>query len=337
MRLRRYLTGAPYRHEYRRWAVVDRAGGPEDAVVIAGSGRSGTTWLEELVNSDGSARVLFEPFRSSEVPALSAIGEYRYLRPNDVHHVDEVAKLLSGIPRHNRWVNHQNYARIARWRIVKEIREHYLLGWMRRNFPQTPMAFVLRHPVSVAASQQRMGWRDRLQQCSEQPTLVEDHLAPYMPVIESLNTPWRRLVGQWCLENLVAFRTLAASGAALVLYEELLTKPSALDAVRRAIGRTVTSPAREADLRKPSKMASADFARRQAGELLSAPFGAVAPDQRREALEICAAFGFADIYGDDPYPDVECARRRWKVESPAGQAATRHIVLPDASSESRTP
>ena len=316
MRLARFVTSRPYRHEYRRWAVLDRAGGPEDAVVIAGSGRSGTTWVEELINSDGSARILFEPFRSSEVPALRSIGEYRYLRQDDERYVTDVERLLSGYPRHNRWINHQNYARIARWRIIKEIRAHGLLGWTRAHFPDTPMVFVMRHPITVAASQQRMGWRDRLAQFTSQPELVHDHLAPHLDIVESLQTPWQRLIGQWCIENMLALRTLGASDAALVLYEELLTDPAALDAVRTAVGRGVAEPTREVHLAKPSKMARADSAVRHGGDLLAAPFMAVTSDQRRQAMEICAAFGLDDIYGDDPLPNVAAARRRWLTPPP---------------------
>lgn len=307
----RYLTSRPYRHEFRRWAVWDRAGGPEDTVVIAGSGRSGTTWVEEIANSDGTARIVFEPFRASEVPVIRELGEYTYLRAGDERFVDVVGRVLSGYPRHNRWVNHQNYTHVAHWRIVKEIRAHCLLGWMHEHFPQTPMIFVVRHPVMVAASQERMGWRDRLGRFTAQPELVADHLAPYLDVIQGLQTPWQRLVGHWCVENLVAFRTVGAPRAALVVYEELLLDPSrAAGPVLEALRRPTAASLEDATSR-PSKMARHDSAVRHGGDLLHSPYARVPESKRREALEITDAFGFGEIFGDDPVPDVDAARHLW--------------------------
>lgn len=314
MRASDLLTTRPYRHEFRRWAVWDRGGGPEDAVVIAGSGRSGTTWVEEIANADRSARIVFEPFRASEVPLVRPIGEYTYLRPGDGRHVDVVRQLLSGQPRHNRWVNHQNYTHVASWRIVKEIRAHCLLGWLHAAFPQTPIIFVLRHPVTVVASQERMGWRDRLDRFTAQPELVADHLTPYLNVLESLRSPWQRLVGHWCVENLVALRTLGQTRAALVMYEELLLDAErATRPVLEVLGREDAHQLTDAAGR-PSKMARHDSAVRHGGDALREPFARVPDARRREALEITDAFGFGDIYGDDPVPDVEAARRRWAVD-----------------------
>lgn len=304
----RYLTSRPYRHEFRRWAVWDRGGGPEDAVVITGSGRSGTTWVEEIANSDASARIVFEPFRTSEVPQVRALGEYTYLRPDDDRFVDLVGEVLSGHPRHNRWVNHQNFTHVAHRRIVKEIRIHCMLGWMHVHFPQTPIVFVVRHPVTVAASQERMGWSDRIDRFRAQPELVSDHLAPYLDVIADLQTPWQRLVGHWCIENLVAFRTVGSGAAALVLYEELLLDPSraarpVLDVLGRDAGSAVTD--------RPSKMARHDSAVRHGGDPLRDPYQRIPSSRRREALEITDAFGFGDVFGDDPVPDGDAARRLW--------------------------
>jgi len=40
-------------------------------VLLAGTARSGTTWVQEMINFDGSYRVLFELFHSKEIEALA--------------------------------------------------------------------------------------------------------------------------------------------------------------------------------------------------------------------------------------------------------------------------
>lgn len=39
----------------------------EDAVILAGMGRSGTTWGADVLNYDKSCRVMFEPFYPAAV------------------------------------------------------------------------------------------------------------------------------------------------------------------------------------------------------------------------------------------------------------------------------
>lgn len=312
MRASRYLTSRPYRYEYRRWAVWDRGGGPEDAVFIAGSGRSGTTWVEEIANADHSARIVFEPFRVKEVPQVRSLPEHTYLRPDDVRYVDLVRAVLSGHPRHNRWINHQNVAHVTRRRIVKEIRAHGWLGWMRHHFPETPLIFLIRHPVMVVASQQRMDWSDHLDRLLEQRDLVDDHLRPHLSLLESLETPWQRMVGHWCVDNLVAFRTVGAGLGTLVMYEEFVTDPdTASTPLLRALGRTMDPATLAEAVARPSKMARHDSAVRHGKDSLRDPFSRVPEAQRREALEIVAAMGFGDVYGNDPLPDFDAARRLW--------------------------
>lgn len=50
-------------------------------VLIAGTGRSGTTWLSGLVNHDRRYRDVFEPFNPGKVEAFRGFRSKQYLRP----------------------------------------------------------------------------------------------------------------------------------------------------------------------------------------------------------------------------------------------------------------
>src|SRR5271166_3116404 len=65
---------------------------------IAGFGRSGTTWLLELLNFRNDFRVLFEPFDHNLVALAVNFTEHQYLRPDDddPHFLKPAQAILSG-------------------------------------------------------------------------------------------------------------------------------------------------------------------------------------------------------------------------------------------------
>jgi hypothetical protein len=53
------------------------------SVFLAGTGRSGTTWLSDVVNHRGGYRYVFEPFHPGKVEAFAHFRPRQYLRPDD--------------------------------------------------------------------------------------------------------------------------------------------------------------------------------------------------------------------------------------------------------------
>jgi hypothetical protein len=51
--------------------------------MIAGTARSGTTWLAETVTSELSGRLVFEPFHSRLVADFRRFQYFQYMRPDD--------------------------------------------------------------------------------------------------------------------------------------------------------------------------------------------------------------------------------------------------------------
>jgi len=126
---------------------VDTAGGLENTIFLAGSGRSGTTWIAELMNFDNSYRFIFEPLHINRVPLAKPFGWRRYLRPDDDNPelLDSMKTILGGRFR-NSWTDHFNRCWIPKKRLVKEIRANLLLGWLHKHFPQVRIVLLLRHP-----------------------------------------------------------------------------------------------------------------------------------------------------------------------------------------------
>lgn len=145
------------RRKVLRHLLIDR-GDFRQTVLVAGSGRSGTTWVQEIINHRGSYRVVFEPFHPKKIGALSQWKERQYLRPeNDsARFLGPAGDILSGRIR-NEWVDQHNRRLIAGKRIVKDIRTNLSLRWIKEHFPEVPIVLVLRHPCAVASSQLKGG------------------------------------------------------------------------------------------------------------------------------------------------------------------------------------
>lgn len=283
-------------HEARRWAYWDRAGGIENTVFLAGSGRSGTTWVEEVLNRHGDHRVLFEPFFADRVPAARLFPRGLYLAPDEQDRPRHAAaeRILTGRV-HDRWIDHHNRAVLPKKRLVKDIRANLWLGWATRNWPQMPVVYLVRHPIAVAASALRLGWADGLDLLLEQPKLIDEHLtSAQVTTLRRLDDGLARFVARWCVENVVAFRTLGPDRAALIVYEELVERPN--DEATRllsAVGQTPDAALEQA-LAKPSRLS-----RSRAGDALSTPATHTVAMQVIEDMGLGAAYPGADSVDAD--------------------------------------
>ena len=158
----------------------------KNPLVIAGSGRSGTTWvLDSLAQSNG-LRTIFEPLNPFEVKDAKPFaniyidetsenfdleqflmnvfsGKINNLWPNTRILPSKLIPAFSQIKTSSSVYNqlalykkfllrYSNYFRSrSRYPITKFIRANSILDWMKRKF-NARIVFIVRHPVAVAAS-----------------------------------------------------------------------------------------------------------------------------------------------------------------------------------------
>jgi hypothetical protein len=322
---------------------LDLGGDHRDTVLVAGSGRSGTTWLSTLINHDNEHRFIFEPFHPEKVAACEPFHRKQYLRPEDDRaiYLEAAEKILSGKLR-SRWADRFNRKPVARRRLVKDIRTSLLLGWMRRHFSGMPIVFILRHPCAVADSRLRLGWRDSLEEVMSQKQLVEDHLAPFEAEILAAEDPFERSVFLWCIENYVPLRQPGAEKLHVVFYEHLVSDPEkelspllGLPEGKRPEGEEPNSaiPSRQTPPYKgrppshplsegadpsperippkgipPKRLRGSEGARSPTEPDAARAFGwteRVGEGRRKRAAEITRLFGLDLIYGEGPMPRPE--------------------------------
>ena len=291
----------------RSLAYLDLARDHRASVLLLGSARSGTTWLGEVIDRNHDHRVIFEPLRPTAVPAVRAFADGQYLRPDDVDpaFLDPMTRILTGRLR-SPWADHLNHVVLARRRLVKEIRANLLVPWLVSRFPGVPVVLLVRHPLAVAESRRRLGWRDHLGSALDQDRLAADHLRPQQEWLDRLADPFARTVAQWCVETLVPLRMTAPADICLVTYEQLVSDQR--EQAERVLAHLGQHPdaALDAALDKPSRLARADSAVRTGADRASGWLAQVDGRDRAAAAEVLAAFGLDAVYRvDDPYPDAD--------------------------------
>lgn len=229
---------------------------------IAGSGRSGTTWVQDALAAANGLRPVFEPLH----PYVSAIGNryaHRALAPDEDHpdlaeFLTEVCagqrnRLWTQFRRQRRWLlppseefwTVDDAARLyRRWNkflrelpklaftgmqgepLVKCIRANLMLGWLSRKFG-CRVVLIVRHPAAVIESELRERWNARfaLDRFRQDALLHELTTNRYRQLLERNLTPLEGLAARWVVENQWVVERAPANGVPVVFYEHLKSSP----------------------------------------------------------------------------------------------------------------
>jgi hypothetical protein len=232
--------------------------------LIAGSGRSGTTWVLDALAAANRLRPVFEPLH----PAVSDIGRryaYRALSPDDDHAELErfLIEACAG-KQHRMWIRYRgrpdlllppiralaergSARRLYRvWReflsdmpelaaaprgpvpIVKCIRANLMLGWLVRRF-DCRTVLIVRHPGAVVESQLRLGriWNPEpvLQRYRNDECLDQASGGRYRRLLKRPLSRIAALATNWVIENQLAIEQAGATGVTVIHYECLRAHP----------------------------------------------------------------------------------------------------------------
>jgi len=291
---------------------IDHDSDHRKSIFVSGMGRSGTTWLGELINFRNENRFVFEPFDPGRVALAVNFGDHTYLRPddNDPHFLSPARAIVTGLVREH-FVDQHNRKIICGSRIIKEVRANLFLRWLFEHFPGMPLILIVRHPFAVAASRGKTGVDiDLRAQFLSQPALVQDYLAPYADLMMRCETKFERHVASWCVETGVPLSQFGPGELCVVFYEHLCIEPERVLAdVFRHLGRPFDRSISRA-VQRPSKttLSESELLRTWssgASSVAQAWKDRITPQQIARGLAILDAFGLRDLYGEAPMPLVE--------------------------------
>jgi Sulfotransferase family len=289
----------------------------DSLVFVAGSGRSGTTWLVDLLNADRSYRVIFEPL-TFRLGALGGRQLPRYVRPStrDPELTATVERILLARFKSTQWTARGNDRLFSTRRIVKDVQSNLRLAWMRESFPPFPIILIIRHPCAVAASRDRLRNVRPIDEFLEDSRLVEDHLAPLAEQLTRLESPFEVEIARWCIETHIPLKQMAEGlELEVVLYEQLVSNPSqVLEPVFNRLGRK--PPAALVDrLGVPSLTAyRPDAPLPSTARAVDEWQERVTDEQLQRALELVDLFGLGWLYGEDPRPRVSAVAQRIPIQ-----------------------
>ena len=202
----------------------------KNVVWVSGSGRSGTSWLANLINYRNDFRYIFEPLNPRFLP-------YRDIDIDWMPSPDDSDPLLTNIITgkvSTHWANSRNRKWIAKARLIKAIRSNMMVPWINKNFPEAKVVLLIRNPLAVAASRKKLSihspgnweWRPSPEVLLAQPsinnllTLEEQHL---LSAQLERGVVFETIV-DWIITNILAFRLIDFETNHLVFYESLARK-----------------------------------------------------------------------------------------------------------------
>jgi hypothetical protein len=259
-------------------------------VFLASSGRSGSTWIQEMLTKSNSYRIMFEPFHSNKIELLSEWHYRQYIGRNDsgVEFREDIESILWGRIRHD-WVDQDNSVIFPRKRLIKDIRANLFLAWLSKNFPHLRIIFLMRHPFSVARSRLKLGWEADLSIFFRQNVLMERHFLNDVAYLNSISSPFAKQVAFWSIENIVPLRELSNNEALPVSYEEMKANPEYVlsrifsfleESEVRLTKDTISQPSRTSFTNK-SETSEVDC------------------HDKEEALSVLERFGLDNLYGPE--------------------------------------
>lgn len=286
------------RHDYRR------------TVLIAGTARSGTTWLQELLNFDDHYRSIFEPLHP-RITAANGFRPLQYVRPTDLDptYFEFLAAVLAGRIRHT-WTDKFNRKIWVKQRLIKCIHANLLLKWIKVNFPEIPIILLVRHPCAVANSRLKLAYPAPLHHFLSQEPLVTDHLAPFAKLVGESSDLFDRHILAWCIEHYVPQQQFQKGDIELVFYERLVADPEReLQHICAFIGRPY-DPEMLGALRRPSALTKGHSPIVTGESLVEGWRKDIRPDQVKRAMDLIAAFGLDHLYSPDGWPLETRANRK---------------------------
>lgn len=307
----------------------------EDAIMISGVPRGGTTWFMEILSSLSNYRLIFEPFNKNWFPEIKQINlsPRPYLNPSstreesiDIYsYLEKVfrGKIASRNPNVLSLTPQSIYKHLSATKIlVKFVRCNRLLPWITINFRLRGIFFMIRHPCATIASQLETGIRGYflprntpipkkiiLEDISKLPKLRENERL--LRQLSTIETQEEILAAIWSIDNYIPLSYLSEHQNAwyTVVYEKLIRDFK--EEIQRIFKNLEEEIPREVygKYGKPSKTTHDDSYLGTSKQLLKWK-AKLSKRQVERILKVTRWFGL-DFYTDEPEPDYELLKN-WK-------------------------
>lgn len=304
----------------------------EDTIIVAGLGRSGTTWVGEILRDLPGYRMIHEPLDPGRRPEASRIG-YRFpvydrvlAAPGDERPVlfDAMHDILRGRVGPSTAWNFKAETILGRLLetvthrklTVKFTRAMRMLHWIAERFDVRGMVVVIRHPCAVVSSMLKFGaWNPPLQpEDAEHPgrwnlleTLPPSLGEQFRTDILNSHEPYEMMAHLWAIDYHTAFfgQTSGEFPWVLTPYERIVSRGQPeIRRVLRALGKEDQWREVRDRLGRPASYSSEDLRISSTSRQLSKWKEHLTSDQIERILEIAHRYDL-DFYDHDPEPNYD--------------------------------
>lgn len=282
------------------------AGSAPAALVVAGSPRSGTTWLAELICQLPGTAMLFEPLQHDQVPAARDAGLHRGSLPDPTGENDRAAdahfeRMLQGQVL-NAWTTSRisllQLARLRRW-VVKLVHGNLVLPRLVQHFSVRRPVLLLRHPCAVVASQRKLASAHCWEPEWFDPFL--DRYPEFAALVRGAQHVEQRLAVSWAVQQFTPLASEQADRLQVVAYEHLVRRGKA-ELERILAGWNESLPAgAERRFAVASTTTQRDSHLLRQGDPLAAWQRQLRDVEAQRVLDVARAFGL-DFYNEELEP-----------------------------------
>jgi len=308
-----------------------------EAIIISGAPRSGTTLVMEILSLLPKYKTIFEPLHRTWFPSIRRLNlpPRIYIPPerdNPFLHFYLRAvfkgKIVSKAPKYSLTNLNEVYKRLTATKaIIKFVNGNRLLPWISERFQVKGTYLIIRHPCATILSQLRTGWlgypieieqqiklgrvsllkniilREALMipKAQENPTIIQK--------IKNLNTMEELLAVEWSLDYLVPLSQFDKYSWYLLPYERLLVQFN--EELKLLFGYINQYPPKEAwkKLKVPSKTATISAPINKRDQLIKWK-KKLSERQIKNILKVVHWFGL-DFYTEAPEPDYDSIKK-WR-------------------------
>lgn len=224
----------------------------KETILIAGSPRSGTTWLMEILATLPNYTYTFEPLNPIWSPSSFEVGfgsrTYMHTNSNWPDGEEYLKNIFTGqiaeFPvkgsltvslLHGFSIKNSMNRFLSKKLIVKSVNMNRLLPWIADKFQLRKIFFIIRHPCAVVSSQLKTGlcgyrtsyppYEDifpTLKDILDEASKINELDSTVYNMLEKIETREEILAASWCLDNFIPLSQENTHPWSTVIYEKLV-------------------------------------------------------------------------------------------------------------------
>lgn len=279
---------------------------------LVSDGRSGSTWLSDLLNWDRKYRELFEPYHPFQVKQVKDFSLFQYLRieTTDSPLCTFLENVFTGNFKHLR-ADVSKPQLLYDGLLIKDIFAHLLMPWVDYHLPSVKKIILIRNPFSVALSKQKLSnnwiWMKNPKDFLEQKDLLVDYLLPYEDLIADSGDDF--ILNQiliWSIIHFIPLNSLDTQKIHIVFYEDLLTNPqNEIMKIFNFVGKHYSEcEALNEIILKPTRTSSNTYSDRSVEQKIRSWESELSLHQIDRGMQILERFNFHRIYLNPIKPDM---------------------------------